>query len=93
MSQYHRYVAHSGIQLMHREVVLFMRHGLCHSNIEWPIPDYSDEKDGLTTVGVEQAKLTANWLRAHFPSERWIVALGGCFKLCVNGHSAGDSPP
>jgi len=85
MSQYHRYVAHSGIQLMHREVVLFMRHGLCHSNIEWPIPDYSDEKDGLTTVGVEQAKLTANWLRAHYPSERWIVVTSALTRARQTG--------
>ena len=73
MSQYVKYAAHSGIQLMNSAVVLFMRHGLCQSNVEWPIPDYSDEKDGLTAVGVEQAKLTADWLKAHFPADQWTV--------------------
>lgn len=40
----------------------FIRHGECRSNIEWPIPGYTDEMDTLTPLGRRQASDSARLL-------------------------------
>jgi len=61
------------ISLHTRGVLFFVRHGQCRSNIEWPISNYSDAIDGLTSVGETQANCLGNCLSENFRSTMWIV--------------------
>lgn len=38
------------------KVRFLVRHGQCVSNINWPMDNYSDEIDGLTDLGIQQAR-------------------------------------
>lgn len=59
---------------MHAPGVIFLvRHGQCRSNLEWPIENYSDSIDGLTSMGETQAAGLGKCLVEYFPSTVWKV--------------------
>jgi broad specificity phosphatase PhoE len=65
------------IDLNDPSVVLFMRHGQCRSNIEWPIEFYTDGIDGLTDIGKKQALAGGRELKSLFSQVSWKIWSSG----------------
>lgn len=73
------------INLNSEGVIFFMRHGQCKSNVEWPINNYTDEKDPLTELGISQAEGAGNFLKKRFPNIFWNIVTSNLLRAKETG--------